>query len=1102
MTTLFRLYLSTFILLVALLACSPVPTLVSIPPTITPAVIAPATGTATAPVSPIVTATAVGNPQPEAPNPALAQITPTATAASTPPSAISHPPSATSHPPSALGNPLPSIIAEVDLGVSFEQPLQHALALDPEGGRIFVGVPPTLTLVLSADDLSRVKTLPVGGDLALDSARARLYVGAPDGVAVFDPDSLERIGTIPVAAGRFGSTPIVDISIGNIFVVHNGVYTVDPVSLQVTGRISGTFPISPTSAFAVDAAFDAERRLLYTSLNNGIPGSNNGNTLMVYSVRTNEMVYRDNERSIISLQADERSGRAFIARSRINLTSLSVLANEGSGWNTALRINSIAGTVRADTQRGRIYVADAREPSSRLLVLDTLTGALVADVPLPRAYTLSDFNAENDQLYLLSPDGHLLVMKGHGEGAPAPQTPEPSGSLTGSVAWIASSPDYANDKTLFAAWTPSRQVSGGPLGSQAGQLFASLDDGLTWGKVQGGLPSHLFVNALAFSPDYSRDQTLFAALLSPEGRGGGLYVSSDAGRSWRPATQGLNDWAIAEVAVAPGFPFNHTVFALTWQTGLFRSTDGGQTWQRLPYRATAPATMNARTLAISPDYVNDHTLLTSVGDTTSISRDGGENWWTLVENRADSLVLARDGSLMGSFADVGVLRSDDLGATWQAASRGLRLDVTGRLALSLSPEFPRDQTALALSQSFEQSALYRTTDGGASWQVQVPDWTGTAKITALTFSPDGSLFFGLSDGQVRHAKASELKWTSASATLDKLNVEAIAVSPDFANAPPAGAILIGSARTGIFISTDGGRAWQETSFPARDTGTNHVQLALSPDHANDRMIFAAAGGQMFRSNDGGADWQVLSSGLGSFFPASSLAVSPQFTSDHTVLLGGSARAPRVMRSTDDGQTWVVSSGLGPSNGVIALAFVPGNGRVAYAWADQAGLYRSGDAGATWTRVFSPTPRVPLMGTSTTSWGLQSLAISPDLARDRLMFAGFVGAENFRRSADGGATWHPSVNGLPPGLIWGSAITLSPDFTRDKTIYLGTDRGVFCSDDGGVTWVKLPNVGLPQAGVLSLALSPNFVLDHTLFAGLAESGLYVSTDGGETWKAAR
>ena len=73
--------------------------------------------------------------------------------------------------------------------------------------------------------------------------------------------------------------------------------------------------------------------------------------------------------------------------------------------------------------------------------------------------------------------------------------------------------------------------------------------------------------------------------------------------------------------------------------------------------------------------------------------------------------------------------------------------------------------------------------------------------------------------------------------------------------------------------------------------------------------------------------------------------------------------------------------------------------------------------------------------------------------------------------------------------------------RDRLICLGTDKGVFRSDDGGVTW-KASSVGLPQAGVLSLALSPNFADDHTIFAGLVERGLYVSTDGGANWKAAR
>jgi len=359
---------------------------------------------------------------------------------------------------------------------------------------------------------------------------------------------------------------------------------------------------------------------------------------------------------------------------------------------------------------------------------------------------------------------------------------------------------------------------------------------------------------------------------------------------------------------------------------------------------------------------------------------------------------------------------------------------------------------------------------------------------------DGLILAGLDSGQLRVVKVSDIKWSNAPAALDKLNVEAIAVSPDYTNDRT---LFIGGGRTGLFVSTNGGKAWQETNFPARDTGVGHLCIAFSPDYASDKIVFASAGGQMFRSDDGGANWQILSSGLGSFFPTLSLAVSPQFSDDHTVLIGGGFRAPRVMRSTDAGQAWSATNGPLHNNGVPAMAFVPDNGRVAYAWADQSGLYRSGDGGTMWTRVFSPTETADISG-----WSIQSLGISPDFVRDRLMFAGFVGPQNFRRSADGGATWHPSDAGLTPGLLWGSALAIWPDASmRDRLIWLGTDRGVFRSDDGGVSW-KASSVGLPQAGVLALALSPNFAGDHTIFAGLVDRGLYVSTDGGASWKPAR
>ena len=1017
--------------------------------------------------------------------------------------------------PSVAGSqaaPLPSVIGETDLGVRFERPLQHAVGLDADGGRIFVGAPPDKTLILSTDSLRVTDTLPFGGDVAVDRSRRRLFVGAPSGVAMFDLDSLLLGGTVPITASLFGSTPIVDESTGTLFVVRNGVYVASPSSLEVTERISGTFAASGgmvPNSFAVDAALDAQRRWIYVSLNNGIPGSNNGNTLVVQHLSSGAIVYQDSERSIVSLEADEATGQLFVTRSRMDTSSFSILAAEGNTLKPALRINGVLGSVKVDTQRGRIYIADAWGPDGRLLVLDAATASLIADVPLPRAYTLAALDIDADRLYLLSPDGHLLVMSGHGAEAPAAQTFEPTGVLTGSVAWIAPSPNFANDGTLFAAWTPGQYI-GGPVGSLSGQLFASTDGGGRWSRVrargEAQASSLLWATALAYSPDYARDRTLFAAFISSSGRGGGIYVSNDAGHSWRPATHGLGDWVVAEIAVAPGFPFNHTVFALTRQSGLFRSTDGGQTWQRTSYTPSYPAALNAQTLAISPDFINDKTVVVSVGESASVSRDGGDNWWPLLESRATVLAFSpqysRDHTMLGAFANLGVLRSDDSGGTWQAASRGLRLDLGGRLALGLSPDLIHDRTAFVLSHSYDRSAVYRTTDGGTSWQVESSGWTGKALVTALAVSPDfaqdRTVFFGLDDGRLRAVKPGDLKWSNAPAELDKLNVESIAVSPDYATDRT---VFIGGGHTGVFVSTDGSKTWQETNFPARDVGLGRVRIVLSPDYTNDRVVFASAGGQVFRSNDGGATWQPLTSGLGSFFPVADLAVSPKFPDDRTVLIGGDYRVPRMMRSTDAGQTWSAASGVAAgASSIIALAFTP-DSRVAFAWAGQAGLYRSGDGGAAWTRVFSPTE------SATEGWLAQSLAISPDFLRDRLVFGGFVGSQNFRRSADGGATWHPSLAGLPPGLIWGSTIALSPDWARERLILLGTDKGVFRSEDGGATW-KASSMGLPQseggrpASVLSLAISPNFADDRTVFAGLVDRGLYISNDGGAMWKPAR
>jgi len=172
-------------------------------------------------------------------------------------------------------------------------------------------------------------------------------------------------------------------------------------------------------------------------------------------------------------------------------------------------------------------------------------------------------------------------------------------------------------------------------------------------------------------------------------------------------------------------------------------------------------------------------------------------------------------------------------------------------------------------------------------------------------------------------------------------VEAIAVCP--ISPMPAGGVILIAARERAFSSRPTAASVARNELPARDMGTNHIQLALSPDNANSQTI-CGSGRASVPLKQRRSRLANSFIGLGSSFPRRRWQSRQNSPATHSAL-GGSVRAPRVMRSTDEGQTWVASSGLGPSNGVIALAFVPGNGRV-HMRGRRSRLYRSGDAGAT------------------------------------------------------------------------------------------------------------------------------------------------------------
>ncbi|MEM1240636.1 MAG: glycosyl hydrolase [Cyanobacteria bacterium P01_H01_bin.26] len=646
---------------------------------------------------------------------------------------------------------------------------------------------------------------------------------------------------------------------------------------------------------------------------------------------------------------------------------------------------------------------------------------------------------------------------------------------------------------------------------------------------------HDVVTQIKLSPSYSRDRTAYTLVR------GNLYKSMDGGDSWRRLVQGLDTLTpFSTLTVAQG-----QVLALgTHGDGIFRSDSGGENWRRI--------NNGLDTLDIGLVYMRPNTpqVMLAAGTEGGLSRttDGGETW-NLVADQPFLALTEADGILWAGDKTGQLLRSRDDGQSWQplltvaddpvtaiaaegqtvyvgTASQGAFRIGTQTLevaAINRGLDDRRIQDIKLLPGggviiSSWDRGIFISTDRGNTWtnypqgliKDKQADEFDTHHFSEIAlsdnFAVDNTAFLGGFNGLYKSTQGGQ-EWQSLE-TLARGAVVAMDVSPNYASdSTLALTTYVGK----IMVSRDRGETWQLTmngvevprlngNFePSYQDPRRFFDIAFSPTYGRDQTLFTTGLWTKFlRSTNGARSWSLHA--LSQEVRGLTLLLSPGFDSDKTLYIGN--QAGQLFRSTNGGKRFMTVANLPWERGndspsmVISPGFV--TDRTLYTVADT-GVYRSTDAGKTWR---STTKNTPIAKASSLH-----IEISPDYPQDKTLFVSSY--QGLFRTTDGGQRWRPvAIANLSPERTILEGVALSPSYAQDGTVLVSLrGKGLYKSVDRGDTFAPIGDASLafsrpynvPCAG-RPIQFSPNYANDSTIFGfGTANTDIYRSTDGGETWE---
>ncbi|MGD0694766.1 MAG: sialidase [Terriglobia bacterium] len=671
------------------------------------------------------------------------------------------------------------------------------------------------------------------------------------------------------------------------------------------------------------------------------------------------------------------------------------------------------------------------------------------------------------------------------------------------------------------------------VGSASGGVWKSVNGGTTFKPMFDKQPVQS-IGAVAIDP--SNPKTIWVGTGESWTRnsvsiGDGIYKSTDAGENW--TNMGLKDSEhIVKIIVDPAQHDGNTVYACVpgklWsdsdERGVYKTADGGKSWTKILKGAN---------------------LSTGCSMLSMSSRDSKVLYAGMWDFRRKGWTFRSGGETPTSFSGSGLFMSTDGGATWtdldEKSAKGLPPKPWGRVAVTAAPSNPNVVYALIESP---QSALYRSDDGGKTWQQRdASQWMVwrpfyfanlivDPKNENKLYKPDLTLIMSNDGGKSFSGVGGGAHGDFHDVWIDPDNTDRVIAGDD----------------GGVWYSYDGANSWWkannlpvsqfyhvavdneepyhvygglqdnsnwigDSSYPGGITNSRWECLGggdgfwVLPDPSDPNYVYEdSQGGEIVRVNRktlvGRGIKPLPNYGEGKlrFNWNAPIYMSPN--EPGTVYIG----AQFLFRSRDHGQTWdrispdlstndpekqkqEESGGVTVDNSdaethttIYSISESPRDGQTIWVGTDDGNLQITRDGGKTWTNVVGNVPDLPKF--SWVSW-VEASRFDPAVAYatfDRHTFGDMD--PYLYKTTDYGKTWTPIVT--KDSGVRGYAHVIKEDTVLSNLLFLGTEFGLWISLNGGKQWAQYKGNEFPNVAVRDIAVQPR------------ESDLVLATHGRGIW----